>query len=56
MRFNHVPVELSSLILDYYKYICTNSQTKEDVKDFVDLPQQLHFKLVIALHRDLIIK
>ena len=56
MRFNNVPGELSTLILDYYKYICVNSQTKDDVKDFGDLPQQLHFKLVIALHRDLITK
>ena len=56
MRFNHVPADLSTQILEYYKYICVNSQTKDDVKDFVDLPQQLHFKLIIALHRDLITK
>ena len=56
MRFNRVPSELSTRILDYYRYICVNSQTKDDVKDFVDLPQQLHFKLIIALHRDLITK
>jgi hypothetical protein len=38
------------------RYICLNSQTQDDLKDFVDLPQQLHFKLAIALHRELITK
>ena len=38
------------------RYICLNSQTQDDLKDFVDLPQQLHFKLAIALHRELILK
>ena len=54
MRFNGVPSELSHTIMEYYKYICLNSQTQDDLKDFVDLPQQLHFKLAIALHRELI--
>ena len=54
MRFNSVPSELSHTIMEYYKYICLNSQTQDDLKDFVDLPQQLHFKLAIALHRELI--
>ena len=56
MRFNSVPSELSHTILEFYKYICLNSQTQDDLKDFVDLPQQLHFKLAIALHRELITK
>ena len=54
MRFNGVPSELKATIMDYYKYICLNAQTQDDLKDFVDLPQQLHFKLAIALHRELI--
>ena len=56
MRFNQVPADLSHTILEYYKYICLNAQSREDVKDFVDLPQQLHLKLIIALHRELILR
>ena len=56
MRFNAVPSDLRATIMEFYRYICLNSQTQDDLKDFVDLPQQLHFKLAIALHRELITK
>ena len=56
MRFNAVPADLRATIMEFYRYICLNSQTQDDLKDFVDLPQQLHFKLAIALHRELITK
>lgn len=54
LRFNQVPAELSNTILEYYKYICLNAQTSDDLRDFVDLPQQLNIKLVIAINRELI--
>jgi len=54
LRFNQVPAELSHTILEYYKYICLNAQTSDDLRDFVDLPQQLNIKLVIAINRELI--
>jgi hypothetical protein len=30
MRFNSVPVEVSNQVLDFYKYIAINSQTKDE--------------------------
>ena len=56
MRFNNVPSEVTGQVLDFYKYIAINSQTKDDLKDFDDLPKHLHLKLTIGLHRNLITK
>ena len=54
LRFNQVSSELSQTILEFYKYICLNAQTADDLRDFQDLPQSLNIKLVLAMNRELI--